>query len=68
MDGLTTCYKVYESVSLAVPEDVSRLDHGDRFLNEFVEFIQKPVPMISDLAPAAADAVSSANDGLSRPA
>ena len=22
-------------------------DHGDRFLNEFVEFIQKPVPVIS---------------------
>jgi hypothetical protein len=21
-------------------------DHGDRFLNEFTEFIQKPVPMI----------------------
>jgi hypothetical protein len=24
-----------------------RRDHGDRFLNEFGEFIQKPVPMIS---------------------
>ena len=23
-------------------------DHGDRFLNDFTEFIQKPVPMISD--------------------
>ena len=23
-------------------------DHGDRFLNEFTEFIQKPVPMISN--------------------
>ena len=22
-------------------------NHGDRFLNEFVEFIQKPVPMIT---------------------
>ncbi len=22
-------------------------DHGDRFLNDFTEFIQKPVPMIS---------------------
>ena len=26
-------------------------DHGDRFLNEFNEFIQKPVPMIPAVNP-----------------
>ena len=31
----------------AVVKNTKTEDHGDRFLNEFTEFIQKPVPMIS---------------------
>jgi hypothetical protein len=39
-------------------------DHGDRFLNEFGEFIQKPVPMISRAA--ALQALKAQGAGLSR--
>ena len=31
---------------LASSRNTKMEDHGDRFLNEFTEFIQKPVPMI----------------------
>jgi len=39
--------KVSSNGSVEIGVGNTSRDHGDRFLNEFTEFIQKPVPMIS---------------------